>query len=453
MAQASLASLVVQHKQVVDGHQALLVFGLQNDVIGPDARVPLSLDSGWLERIKRLVPEFREKAGDIFFVRSEVSTEEFKELDNTKVILDSSDTDGAPENENSAESPKDDTSPNKTKKKKRKGRNRVTQFLKDMGKKDQASITHVPTGQAVEDIFRNHGANGPCCVPKSVGAAFRSDIEALIEPNTDTVVVKRNFSAFSGTDLLVTLRMKIITDLYLVGCMTNLSIFATAQEAASHGLILNIVDDCLGYKTQKRHDIALKTMVEHMGAYRTTSSAMLAVFEGSGSEGKGTETRTSAEDSNDIHALSAAVGELDLEGKDRASLQSQDTSVTESAEPFAASGLSASNRASLNLPTRSKPTPHPPTTNSSAEPHSPSSSKHLRSFKSTPEIRNRGNVRVRVRKRNEAELPNVPGLPKAALHAKTLSREDDRAKMIQSMLDSQNNKEKENVPQNGEGTR
>jgi nicotinamidase-related amidase len=391
------------------------------------------------------VPKFREFAGDIIFVRSEVSQEALKELDNDNVIMESDDTE--PEKENTRESSKQQNrSPNKSKKKKT--RSRVTQFLKDMGKKDSASITHV-SSRPEEEVYRYPITSGPCCVPGSVGAAFRADVQALIQPE-DTVIIKRNFSAFSGTNLLAQLRMKIITELYLVGCITNLSVFATAQEAASHGLILNIVEDCLGYRTQNRHDLAMKTMTEQMGAYTTTSSAILAAFEGPDGETDGAEASTNAKDANDLYGLSAELGQLGLEGKDRASVQSQDMSITELAESLAASSLSAGDSRS---PQTSKSASLPPTTSPSTEPQSPLSARNLRTFNSTPDIRSRANVRVRMRKRNEAELPKVPEQPKAAIHAKTLSREDDKAKIIQSILETKGNQKEENIPQEGEGTR
>jgi nicotinamidase-related amidase len=457
MADSVLATLLAQSQPAIEGNQALMVFGLQNDFIGSDAKVPLPLESGWLESIKELIPKFRDFAGDIIFVRSEVNQEGFKELDKTQVILYSSDSDTVPEVENTGESStKDkDKSLNKSKKKKRKKkRNKLTQFLNYMAKKDQPGII-IPDHAEVRAIFRELAGNGPCCIPGTDGAAFRDDIEALIQPD-DTVIIKSNFSAFSETNLLLLLRMKMITELFLVGCMTNVSIFATAQEAARHGLILNIVEDCLGFKTQKWHDVALKAMKDIMGAHTTTSSAIIAALE-QHSDSNGAETPQSVETTTATNDLAAALSQLGLESRGRSSQLSQNVSITELTESLAASSLSASNRRSLNSPPQPQSTTvsRPPTANASGEAHSPLSDRNLRTFRSSPDIRSRANMRVRVRKRNEAELPNVPELPKAATHAKTASQGGDAKKrMTQSTLEAKDNKEKENEPEkSGEGTR
>ncbi|KIW07621.1 uncharacterized protein PV09_01568 [Verruconis gallopava] len=448
MAESVLAALLAQKQPAVDGNQALLVFGLQNDFVGPNPKVQLSMDSGWVERIKELVPKFREYAGDIIFVRSEVAQDSLKNLDSDKVILNLLDPEGS---ENVVEGSKDgERSPSKGKKKTK--RSRMAQFLKDIRRNEPVEEPSVPIGTEAEEIYRNRGGDGPCCEPGSEGAALRADIQALVEPE-DILVVKSNFSAFTGTDLLIQLRMKIITELYLVGCLSNMSIFATAQEAASHGFVLNIVEDCLGYKSKARHDVALNYMKEQMGAYTTTSSAILAAFEDSTENATGTQAAAHEGDAEDPFGLNAALEALGLEGKDRRSVQSQDMDVTSLAESLAASSL---NVRSLNLqsPPQTASASRPPTAGAANESQSPSLSKNLRSFRSTPDIRNRANVRVRVRRRAEADLPNVPELPKAALHSKTLSHENERAEMIQSILEAKKDQEKKASPQKkGESSR
>lgn len=453
MSSALVAALLANAQTNVDPNQALIVFGLQNDFIGPTPILPLPLESGWVERIKELIPTFRDYVGDVIFVRSEVDSDALRNLDKDKVIMDSSDTDTGTVEKDSAEledEDEEDKSPSKKKKnkKKKKKRDVMAQFLKDLKRKDSAAIPADASRKEIEEIYQKLTNNGPAALPGSDGAAFRADIQALIKPE-DMVLVKRNFSAFKGTDLLVQLRMRRITELFLVGCMTNLSVFATAQEAASHGMILNIVEDTMGYRTQKRHDTAMRTMIEHMGAHITTSSAIHAFIEESLNAESGVATPAAAIEVDDSDDISAALSKLGLNGSTHTPGQSRDLSVTELAEALASSSL---NRRSINSP-QQKSASRPPTSHGSSEAQSPLSSKNLRSSKSSPNIR--GNVRVRVRKRNEAELPHVPELPKtAALHNKTLSREDEQSKMIQSILESRENKERNGSPRkHGEGTR
>jgi alkylated DNA repair dioxygenase AlkB len=79
-------------------------------------------------------------------------------------------------------------------------------------------------------------------------------------------LIKTFYSAFASTNLLTTLRAKLVTELYICGCTTNLSAFATAMDAARHGIRITLIDDCLGYRKKERHDMAIEKLRELMGA-------------------------------------------------------------------------------------------------------------------------------------------------------------------------------------------
>lgn len=65
----------------------------------------------------------------------------------------------------------------------------------------------------------------------------------MIEKEKDLQMIKTHYSAFSSTSLLLTLRTKLITELYICGCITNLSVYATAMDAARYGIRVTLVDD------------------------------------------------------------------------------------------------------------------------------------------------------------------------------------------------------------------
>ena len=67
---SSLLELLAQKQPQFETHQALLVLDLQNDFLLPDGRLPVNSRSGFLSRIKRLVPTFRDCAGDIIWIRT-----------------------------------------------------------------------------------------------------------------------------------------------------------------------------------------------------------------------------------------------------------------------------------------------------------------------------------------------------------------------------------------------
>lgn len=65
----SLFALLSQQTPNLQTRKGLIVLGLQNDFVLPEGKLPVT-DTAFLERITRLVPDFRE-FGDIIWVRSE----------------------------------------------------------------------------------------------------------------------------------------------------------------------------------------------------------------------------------------------------------------------------------------------------------------------------------------------------------------------------------------------
>jgi alkylated DNA repair dioxygenase AlkB len=70
--------------------------------------------------------------------------------------------------------------------------------------------------------------------------------------------------------------MKLITELYVCGAMTNLNVYATSMDAARYGIKIILVEDCLGYRHKERHDLAIKRLVDIMDARVTTSDQVIA---------------------------------------------------------------------------------------------------------------------------------------------------------------------------------
>ena len=76
------------------------------------------------------------------------------------------------------------------------------------------------------------------------------------------------------------LRKKLITDIYLGGFSTNVSISATAEEAVQHGLRVSVIEDCLGYRSEKAHKEAMARMVEFLGVDKIDSEGIKKDYEG-----------------------------------------------------------------------------------------------------------------------------------------------------------------------------
>ena len=107
------------------------------------------------------------------------------------------------------------------------------------------------------------------------GAAFTEDALACKDQERDLVVIKRHYSAFDSTSLLMSLRMKLVTHIYLAGALTNRSVLTTAIDAVRHGFEVSIVEDCLGYRSEARHVEAMRKMADELGASGVDSEEIM----------------------------------------------------------------------------------------------------------------------------------------------------------------------------------
>ncbi|GAB7358852.1 hypothetical protein MBLNU230_g4075t1 [Neophaeotheca triangularis] len=261
----SLLALLSQQTPSLSTRKALIILGLQNDFNAPSGKLPVTTDLDYLDKISQLVPGFREH-GDIIWVRSEFEAN--RPIANPvesgcSVIV-------GPPRENRPEDVRKDSS--------------------QSPKTDRKSPVHV-LDDAVEDgstfdideedeelFLCQHETRKPCCVKNSWGAEYTEKIAPLIKTG-DMQVTKSYYSAFSSTSLLMTLRSKLITELYVCGNMTNISVYATAMDAARYGIKITLVENCLGYRKRERHDRALHDLVEIMEAAVLPSTKVLDILE------------------------------------------------------------------------------------------------------------------------------------------------------------------------------
>ncbi|KAJ9641055.1 hypothetical protein H2199_005723 [Coniosporium tulheliwenetii] len=279
---SSLLDILTQKQPQFETRQALLVLDLQNDFISPSGKLPVPTKPGFVDRIKGLAPIFRENAGDVIWVRTIYEAErpvnDFSE-EGDVVITEAG---VQPDNEledSEDEPPAKETKPESTSRRRAsRSTARALQLLKRVSSRQKLVERKPSPAPAEEDelFLSRTSKRGPCCLPNTDGADFAKGIKEIIDPSTDLVITKSHYSAFNGTTLLTKLRTKLITELYVCGCITNLSVYATALDAARYGLKFNLIDDCLGYRKPERHEEAMKQMVELMGARIARSSELLA---------------------------------------------------------------------------------------------------------------------------------------------------------------------------------
>ncbi|TKX19123.1 isochorismatase-like protein 8 [Elsinoe australis] len=289
---ASIFDMLTRQQPQFQTRQALIILGLQQDFIHPDGKLPVTNGHRFLRRIRNLVPAFRAN-GDIYWVRTENKT-----LKKTKGYHDDSSVVVTSE---SASRPSDDPS------------DKVDSILgNDDSTGGHLKSNHLSSSwdelpslavrqkrQSDPELYLNTtNETDRCCDPHGPGSTYTQDVQLLQAPQ-DTHLLKSHYSAFNGTSLLLTLRARLVTEIYLVGCMSNLCIHATALDAARHGIQINIVDDCLGYRSPHRHAEAIHRMTEDMGAYITTSSTVMSRFEDGPEMGR-PDTREASPEVDDV---------------------------------------------------------------------------------------------------------------------------------------------------------
>ncbi|CAI9629269.1 unnamed protein product [Alternaria burnsii] len=279
---ASLMDLVSQNQPRFQTHQALLIIGLQNDFVTSEGRLPVDTQTRFLERIKTLIPIFRERSGNVIWVQTlfeadRIATGTDTGEGDTLVVGglvdgDEKDNDAAEEElaKEAASLPAQSRSS--------KHKQRAIDLLKRVSARRKTLPKEIAKAKAEEDeelFLLKSEKRTPACVPDTHGAEFADVIANQVESSTDVVIRTTNYSAFQGTNLLITLRARLITELFIVGCITNVSVLATVIDAARHGVKIHVVEDCLGYRKENRHDLALKRMEDFFSAFLVNSEEIL----------------------------------------------------------------------------------------------------------------------------------------------------------------------------------
>jgi nicotinamidase-related amidase len=105
--------------------------------------------------------------------------------------------------------------------------------------------------------------------------------EAGVEA-TDTVITKRQWGAFYGTELDQLLRRRQIRTLVLGGIVTNFGVESTARAAYDRGYALVFAEDAMSGLTAEAHEFACRNTFRVMGKVRTTLELIDALQAGTG---------------------------------------------------------------------------------------------------------------------------------------------------------------------------
>ncbi len=233
---------------LLETRKALLVIDMQNDFLREDGKLFVKNAKEFLPKIPSLVAEFREK-GEVFWVHTEFQETRptiCPDMERYVIVLeDFLDTpkSSAANTSYEAEPPEQDSK----------------HTIPDCGCDDPEAFL---AQRSEADVPR-------CCLPNTFGCGTPTTIASILDQKKDSVIAKTGYSAFQTKSLLLTLRMKLITQLYLCGSLSNISVYATALDAVRHGLEVTVIEDCVGYRNAKRHEEAMRQMADVMGVNGT----------------------------------------------------------------------------------------------------------------------------------------------------------------------------------------
>lgn len=273
---SDLLTLLSQQTPSLQTRKGLLVVGLQNDLL-PGGKLPVTLPSDYFDKLRTLVSAFRDH-GDVIWVRSEYEADRQLNLDEASgdiVVLENVEQAAQveePEHGGNDNGDGHGDSPVPLKR----ARVSLDEVDHTMPVNQENASPDVSYTTVDEELFLTRtDQKEACCITGSFGAQHPSQIANIIDTSKDLHVRSTKYSAFGSTSLLFTLRSKLITELYICGGPTNLTVCATSMDAATHGLPVTLVDDCLLARNQERHESAMMRLSEDIEADIMTSDQVI----------------------------------------------------------------------------------------------------------------------------------------------------------------------------------
>ncbi|KAI2618309.1 hypothetical protein GGS26DRAFT_387873 [Hypomontagnella submonticulosa] len=225
--------------------RALIVVDPQNDFLSEDGALPIRMPMDLPERIADLATRFRQGGGDVIWVCSRY--EKSRSVLDEQVLL--------------SEWAYQPRSPDLSR-----------------GRRRQTPPQPIQPTECPEAFLTQEAPNLPKCVRSGTfGAEVHPTVKEAVGPR-DYSVVKSYYSAFRSEQLLRLLRMRLVTELFICGSITNISVMATAVDAASHGYTITIVDDCCGFNSITRQRAAIKQISSTTGCDILSAGDVMATF-------------------------------------------------------------------------------------------------------------------------------------------------------------------------------
>jgi nicotinamidase-related amidase len=107
--------------------------------------------------------------------------------------------------------------------------------------------------------------------PGTLPEGFSDFVEGLGKADDDLVVLKRQWGAFTGTDLDLQLRRRGIDTIVLAGIATNFGVESTARSAWEHGYDVIVAEDVCTSRAAELHDFAIRHILPRIARVRAAA--------------------------------------------------------------------------------------------------------------------------------------------------------------------------------------
>lgn len=221
----------------VQTRKALLFLDFQNDFVRPSGALYVPSTAEFLDTLPQLASAFR-STGSVFWIQSYYeSRRELVDANEQKLVV--------------------------------LGRG------EDHSKKQKS---HTGNDSKDEEAFLS-AESSRCGDSHSPGGQLPAPIVAAFDSQHDILTTKSDYSALRNDRLVLTLRSQLITEIYICGSLSNVSVYATVLDAASLGFSVTLVEDCLGFRNFERHEEAMRRMADIFGANGITSGELMQELE------------------------------------------------------------------------------------------------------------------------------------------------------------------------------
>jgi nicotinamidase-related amidase len=142
----------------------------------------------------------------------------------------------------------------------------------------QATVALVRVGWSADggDLLRQP-VDRPAPLPATLPADWLAFPAELAVADSDIKIIKRQWSAFYGTELDLQLRRRGIKTIVLGGISTNIGVESTARAAWEHGYALILAEDAMSGQSPENHRFAVEQIFPRLGLVRKSTEIVAAL--------------------------------------------------------------------------------------------------------------------------------------------------------------------------------